>query len=210
MDQPLAEKKTANYLKDIAALSICKTNPILRVHFNRESENIAAEINESSSLKQEKNIECKFCYSSSPIVKILSKSNNHKTKPKIKRAVTICRVCKHKYPKKMCSEMRPRKNYVPSTTKSDNLVNVKVKEEPKNVEKNKVLKKKNKDVNAGLIIPASFESSKLRQDKRSFNKKQGKISNDNQKLSQILSTMNTANNPESFHNKLDKFFDFNE
>lgn len=207
--QTLVEKKTSNYLKEIAALSICKTNPILRLHYNRESENIATAINESASLKSGINIECKFCYSSSPTVKILTLRNDIEQNRKIKRAITICRVCKHKYPPKMSSKITPRTKYVSSTPKSAHSINVEINQTPKTVEKNKVSKKKKKDVNAGLIIPALSASNSYSQDKRCYDKKQGQISNGNQKLSRILSKMNPTNQ-ELSNKRLDKFFDFNQ
>ena len=95
------ESKTIKHLKNIAGSKICQTNSVLRLHYRSECDNIAPISTASHTTKASKNLECKFCYSTSPKLKVsygYKKVHNSK-KRKSKQAYMICRVCKNKYPK---------------------------------------------------------------------------------------------------------------
>ena len=107
MDNQKLENNTSKYLKALSELDIIKANPILRLHYRSESENIETK-NELTSSKSPKTIKCKFCYFSSPTLKVLPKYKGLKPKQKLKRVILSCQICKNAYPRQMCTEIKPR------------------------------------------------------------------------------------------------------
>ena len=206
MDSQKLENNTSKYLKMLSELDIIKANPILRLHYRSESENVDAK-NELSSSKSQKTIECKFCYFSSPALKVLPKRKGLNPKQKRKRVILSCQICKNAYPKQMCTEIKPREKIHCEKSKNTADLNVKQKEMPKNVTNNQVpKKKKSKDINAGLIIPPSVKPSNPKISKSTSFKSHHILANKNQKLAQMLSKVNSTN-AEIATSRLDKFLD---
>ena len=214
MDNQILEKKTAKYLRNISLLNVCKTNPVLRLHYLSESNDIEMK-NEITTLQTQNKIECKFCYSSFPSLKILRKRNSANPKQKMKSVNMYCKMCKHSYPKEMSSDILPRLKVKPESVPRKIIQNISpviVQNQGKydNVPKINSSKKKNiKDINAGLIIPPSIRSSNFNEDRVNLNNAQKSIPNKNQKLAQMLSKVDALKSSESTTKKLDKFFDAN-
>ena len=206
MDNQKLENNTSKYLKALSELDIIKANPILRLHYRSESENVGAK-NELTSSKSQKNIECKFCYFTSPTLKVLPKRKGLKQEQSLKRVILSCQICKNAYPKQMCTEIKPRQKIQSEKSKNIATFNVKQKEIPKNVINNQVSKKKkSKDINAGLIIPPSIKPSNPKISKSSTFKSHHNLANKNQKLAQMLSKVDSTN-AEIATSRLNKFLD---
>ena len=214
MDNQILEKKTAKYLRNISLLNVCKTNYVLRLHYLSESNDIDVK-NEIPTQQTQNKIECKFCYSSCPSLKILRKRNSANPKQKMKSVNMYCKMCKNSYPKEMSADILPRAKVKPESVPRKIIQNISqtiVQNQGKheNVAKiNSSKKKKIKDNNAGLIIPPSIKSSNFNVDKVNLNKAQKSIPNKNQKLVQMLSKVDALKSSESTTKKLDKFFDTN-
>lgn len=205
MDNQKLENNTSKYLRALSELDIIKANPILRLHYRSESENVDTK-NEFTSSKSQKTIECKFCYFSSPTLKVLSKRKGLKPKQKLKRVILSCQICKNAYPNQMCTEIKPREKVHLEKSRNISNVSVKQKEIPKNVSNNQVPKKKRKDINAGLIIPPSIKPSNTKISKSSTFKSYHNLANKNQKLAQLLSKVDSTN-AEIGTSRLNKFLD---
>jgi hypothetical protein len=105
------ESKTIKHFKKMAALQICQTNSVLRLHYRSECDNIALASTESHMTKASKNLECKFCYATSPKLKVLcgSKKAQRSNKRKYKPVYMMCRVCKTKYTKEYTTKLETNK-----------------------------------------------------------------------------------------------------
>ena len=156
------ESKTISYLKNIAESSICKTNPILRLHYRSTLDNIATNNSSESRIKNSRpDLECRFCYFKSPTLKVISRrSRANKSSKKVeKKVVMLCRICKNKYTKDNATALISRKSKANkislnsgSPCKKIESFKTLTKVDAKSVEK-KHKKKRQKDENAGLIIP---------------------------------------------------------
>jgi hypothetical protein len=189
------ESKTIKHFKKMAALQICQTNSVLRLHYRSECDNIALASTESHMTKASMNLECKFCYSRSPNLKVfrgskkkLQSSNKRKYKP----VYMMCRVCKNKYPKEYATKLGTNKEDHLNNKFSKNVDLCKNEKNPskdsiKNIEK-KTKKKTHKDVNAGLVIPSSTTTTVQNFKAGSKNSESKKIqsSYQNDKILQML------------------------
>ena len=192
------ESKTVKYLKSVSELNICKTNATLRLHYRSECDSVS----KSAELlvgNKSTNAECKFCYSTLPTIKVLTRLSGSKKRSKVdhKKFVTFCRVCKKKYPEALSAKLQIRKkstsikgvepaNTIDSENKHD---------KPKR-------KKKSKDENAGLILPPKVVP--IVQAPNKTEKRHGDAFKGNQKLLQMLSK--SEKHPK-MNNKLEMLFD---
>ena len=189
------EAKTINHLKNIVSLKTCKTNAILRLHYKSECQDIALSTGKTVCTTPKATFECKFCFSTSPTIKILSKSKNAKRNKKFshKKVIVLCRLCKNKYPKEYCKELSIRQNQKNKKTsgiasaKSTKNAASSLNKDSKEVEKKKPKKKRKNDENAGLILPPMTSTSvqKFKSTKKT-DSGQGKFDKSNNKLMQML------------------------
>lgn len=198
------ELKTVKYLKRVSELNVCKTNAALRLHYRSECDNVSKSAELSVSNKST-NIECKFCYSTLPTIKVLTRLSSSKKRSKVdhKKFATFCRVCKKKYPEALSAKLEIRK-------KSTSIKGV---DSAKTIDAEKLLtnsvkhdktkrKKKSKDENAGLILPPKAVPTVQAPNKP--DKRQGETFKGNQKLLQMLSK---AEKTPKMNNRLEVLFD---
>ena len=205
--------KTINYLKNIAESSICKTNPIIRLHYRSAFDSIATNSSESSITKSQSDLECRFCYSKSPTLKVISRRTRAKSSSKKfkKQVFMLCRVCKNKYPKDNATELISRTNEAnkislisSSLKKVENLKDFS-KADVKSVEK-KLKKRRQKDENAGLIIQSQVSTMNQNKAGRINENKLVNVCKGNNKLMQmLLKTSQTNGDQPSCSNKLELF-----
>merc|ERR1712080_780560 len=103
------ESKTIKHLKIIAELKTFNTNPIIRLHY-RSAHDIASKSSESLMTKTQSDLECRFCYSKSPSLKVISRFGRAKkpNKKSKKQVIMLCRICRNKYPKENVTTLNNR------------------------------------------------------------------------------------------------------
>ena len=197
------ELKTVKYLKRVSELDVCKTNAALRLHCRSECDNVSKSAELSVSNKST-NIECKFCYSTLPTIKVLTRLSSSKKRSKVdhKKFATFCRVCKKKYPEALSAKFEIRKKSTSikgvdsvKTIDAETLLTNSVKHDQTK------RKKKSKDENAGLILPPKAVPTVQAPNKP--DKRQGETFKGNQKLLQMLSE---AEKHPKMNNKLEVLF----
>lgn len=207
------ESKTIKHLKNMAALPICQTNSVLRLHYRSECDNIIDKSTESHMTKASKNLECKFCYATSPKLKVLcgSKKAQRSNKRKYKPVYLMCRVCKTKYPKEYTTKLETNRedNLNKKISRNVNLYQNRKsmpKDDVKDIEKKKPKKRRHKDVNAGLILSSTpLQNFKVVRKNNENKKEKSSIKND-KILQMLLKKSETSDGPQfSSGNKLEMF-----
>ena len=198
------ESKTLKYLKSVSELNICKTNAALRLHYRSECDSISKSA-ELLVANQSTNVKCKFCYSTLPTIKVLTRMSRSKKRSKVdhKKFATFCRVCKKKYPEALSAKLEIRKKST-SIKGVDSAKTIDAEELLTNSVKHDKTKrkKKSKDENAGLILPPKAVPTVQAPNKP--DKRQGETFKGNQKLLQMLSK---AEKHPKMNNKLEMLFD---
>lgn len=190
----------------MAESTLCKNSSILRLHYHSIADNIALKSTDSPPLPQfSSKMQCKFCYSISPKLKVISR-NNHKNKKsrakRYKNVRVLCGVCHIKYPSNCKTKLEQRtragldKNLVIPKSENKKTNDMKVcQKKPK--------KKRHKDVNAGLILPNSTSTSNdLNIGIKSTGSSKPNLSNKNDKLLQMLKK---SEKQKISYSKLDMF-----
>ena len=123
----------------------------------------------------------------------------------------LCRVCKNKYPKDNATELNSRKKDVNNTSFINGSSHKKIenlkyspKVDMKTAEK-KLKKKRQKDENAGLIIPGQVSNMKQNKRGRSNENKSVNVCKDNNKLMQMLLKTGQTNNQPPCSKKIELF-----